>query len=96
MPTYDFRCGACGAPFSLRFKSIAEYAVTAAQCPACDSLAVNRIINRVAISGVSRDYRNLSSNEMLSVLEGGDQRQVETMFSQVTGSENGLPAKKPD
>ena len=80
----------------MRLRSIADYAASTPKCPACASQNVRRIISRVAISGGKRDYRKLSSNEMLSVLESGDKRQVETMFSQVTGSENGLPAKKPD
>ena len=96
MPVYDFRCEQCREPFSLRLRTVADYAASTPQCPACASQNVRRIISRVAISGGKRDYRKLSSNEMLSVLESGDKRQVETMFSQVTGSENGLPAKKPD
>ena len=93
MPIYDFRCDSCGHAFSLRFKSVTDYERVDIVCPACGSAHARRVIKRVAIARAGRDYRKLSSKEMLSVLESGDRNQVETMFSQVTGSKDGLPAK---
>jgi hypothetical protein len=41
------------------------------------------MIKRVTVARPSRNYTNMSSTEMLSVLEGGDSREVGTMFEQV-------------
>ena len=54
--------------------------------PHCQSTDVTRRISRVAIAQPARDLSNLSSNEMLSVLDGGNSREVGKMFQQVADS----------
>ena len=85
MPQYDFRCKACGQRFSLRYKSYAQYDEATPQCPACEASDLARLITAVAIPRSGRDYAKMSSGEMLSVLESGDERQVDDMFKQVQG-----------
>ena len=55
------------------------------KCPECGTTELSRKISSVAIPHSSRDYRNMSSTEMLSVLESGETRQVDEMFKQVGG-----------
>lgn len=86
MPQYDFRCDSCGQPFCLTYKTVAEYARAEPCCPACGAEAVSRVIKRVSIAKVERDYSAMSSHEMLSVLEGGDEKQVGAMYRQVGAS----------
>ncbi len=86
MPQYDFRCKACGRRFGLHFKSVAQYAAASPTCPDCDSLELARVISGVAIPQAQRDYRKMSSNEMLSVLEAGEKQQVDDMFRQVNST----------
>ena len=86
MPEYGFRCKYCGKRFSLQFKTVANYAAARPQCPACDSLELTRIISGVAIPQAQRDYRKMSANEMLSVLEAGEKKQVDDMFRQVNST----------
>jgi hypothetical protein len=45
-----------------------------------------RRIKRVAIAAPSRDLSGLSPNEMLSVLDGGNSREVGKMFQQVAAT----------
>ncbi len=92
MPQYDFRCDSCGRSFSLRFKTYAAYDAAEPRCSACGAGEVSRVINRVSIAKVERDYSGMSANEMLSVLEGGDEKQVDAMFRQVGES---APATQP-
>lgn len=93
MPSYDYRCNQCGRTFVQFYKSFKDYDPAAPQpCPHCQSSAVTRRIRRVAIQKPSRDLSMLSSNEMLSVLDGGNSREVGKMFQQVAesaGSEAG-------
>lgn len=91
MPQYDFRCDSCGGAFSLTFKTYAAYDAAEPRCSACDAKTVSRVINRVSIAKVERDYSGMSANEMLSVLEGGDEKQVDAMFRQVGGSAPAAP-----
>ncbi len=86
MPQYDFRCEICRGRFGLHFKSIADYAKAVPRCPDCDSTELTRVIKSAAIPKSQRDYRKMSSGEMLSVLESGEKRQVEEMFRQVNSS----------
>ncbi len=86
MPQYDFRCDSCGQPFSLSYKTVAEYEKAEPCCPACGAGALSRVIKRVSIAKVERDYSAMSSHEMLSVLEGGDEKQVDAMYRQVGAS----------
>lgn len=83
MPSYDFRCKTCGTRFTLTYKSIADYEAATLTCTNCGSTALARLIQRVAIQKPGRDYTKMSSNEMLSVFESGDSRQVGEMFQQV-------------
>lgn len=95
MPQYDFRCKACGQRFSLRFKSYADYDAATPRCPACESSDLARLIKAVAIPRSGRDYARMSSGEMLSVLESGDERQVDDMFKQVQGRDNAESGPEP-
>ena len=84
MPQYDFRCLDCHTEFSIRYKSISAYADATPQCPECTSTRLDRIIKKVAVSGAqSHDFANMNSNEMLSVLESGDDKAVKALYSQV-------------
>lgn len=97
MPEYDFRCDPCGRRFAVRFKTYAMYDAAALRCPACQSADLSRLISRVAIPKANRDYRTMSSQEMLSVLESGEAGQVNEMFKQVGGSggEGAAPSSAP-
>jgi len=87
MPMYDYRCNHCGRKFALFYKSYKDYeAATVFTCPHCQSSDVTRRISRVAIAQPSRDLSNLSADEMLSVLDGGNPREVGKMFQQVAES----------
>lgn len=83
MPSYDYRCNQCGRTFALFFKSVRDYETAEPRCAHCQSAAVIRRIRRVAIARPSRDMSGFSANEMLSVLEGGNSREIGTMFQQV-------------
>lgn len=86
MPIYDFRCDSCGQRFSLRYKSYAAYDRAQPRCAECGSVDLTRVISRVSIAKAGRDYAGMSANEMLSVLEGGDKRQVDALYRQVGAS----------
>lgn len=92
MPEYDFRCDACAHRFTLRFKTYASYDAAALRCPECQAGELTRLITQVAIPKSGRDYRNMSSREMLSVLESGETRQVDEMFKQVGGGSEAASA----
>ena len=77
-----------GIEFSQGFKTYALVAAAALRCPQCHSVELTRLISQVAIPKANRDYRKLSSREMLSVLESGERRQVEEMFRQVGGDQH--------
>ena len=87
MPDYDFRCDACAHRFTLRFKTYTAYDAAALNCPRCKASQLTRLISQVAIPKSSRDFRNMSSAEMLSVLESGERGQVDEMFKQVGGDQ---------
>ncbi|MDE2818795.1 MAG: zinc ribbon domain-containing protein [Chloroflexota bacterium] len=91
MPQYDFRCDSCGRSFSLSFKTYAAYDAAEPRCAVCGAGEVSRVINRVSIAKVERNYSGMSANEMLSVLEGGDEKQVDAMFRQVGESAPATP-----
>src|SRR5688572_17102413 len=87
MPTYDYRCNHCGRPFALFYKSYKDYEAAEAHiCPHCQSIDTSRRIKRVAIAAPSRDLSTLSANEMLSVMDGGNSREVGKMFQQVAAT----------
>ena len=91
MPQYDFRCESCQLRFSVKCRSYGEYDSAALACPDCESADLSRLITDVAISRSGHDYRKMSSGDMLSVLESGDQQQANEMFRQV-GGERSSPA----
>ncbi len=87
MPVYEYRCNACGRKAALFYKTYKDYdAATASHtqtCPHCGSHQLTRLISRVAIQKPGHDYANMSSGEMLNVLEGGDSREVGRMMQQL-------------
>jgi len=87
MPVYDYRCNVCGRKAALFYKSYKDYDAASANhahtCPHCGSHDLIRLISRVAIQKPSHNYSKMSSNEMLSVLEGGDSREVGRMMHEV-------------
>lgn len=86
MPAYDFRCNACQRRVQLFYKTYNDYDAASQrghQCPHCGSTNLTRVIGRVAVQRPSRDYSKMDSNEMLSVLEGGDMREVGRMMHQL-------------
>ena len=86
MPTYDFRCKSCDARFSIHYKTYADYDAATPHCPECAGQSLHRLISSVTIARPGRDYTRMSSQEMLSVFDSGDSRQVGEMFSQVGGT----------
>lgn len=85
MPSYDYRCKNCGREFTLFYKTYKDYDAATHTCPHCGSVDLSRLIRRVAIQKPSRDFAKMSSDDMLSVLESGNSRQVGEMFRQVAG-----------
>jgi putative FmdB family regulatory protein len=87
MPVYEYRCQTCGSVSAFTYKSVSDYdtARESLVCAACSSDALTRVISRVAISKPGRDYAKMSSDEMLSVFEGGDAREVGRMIHEVGG-----------
>ena len=92
MPQYDYRCKGCHQRFALFYKTYAMYDAAVPRCPNCEGTEVSRLIAQVAVAKPSRDYARMSSNEMLSVLETGDEQQVNTMFEQVGGGHPSMAA----
>ncbi len=97
MPAYDFRCKACGQTLVMFYKNVPAYeearAEDAINCPHCGSHDVERVITDVAIPKQGRSYANLNANEMLSVLESGDERAAAQLFSD-TGADQALSDPK--
>lgn len=89
MPVYDYRCNVCGRKAALFYKSYQAYDTAREQgtltCPNCGAHDLTRLISRVGIAKPTRDFANMSSGEMLNVLEGGNSREVGEMFQQVGG-----------
>jgi putative FmdB family regulatory protein len=83
MPAYDYRCNQCGRSVTLFYKTYKDFDTATHTCPHCNSTELIRLISRVAVARPTRDYANMSSDEMLNVLEGGDSREVGSMFEQV-------------
>jgi putative FmdB family regulatory protein len=86
MPSYDYRCNACGRAVTLFYKSYRDYDAATHTCPYCQSTDLTRVIRRVAIARGTPQYDKMSANQMLSVLEGGDSREIGQMFQQVGAS----------
>lgn len=85
MPAYDFRCQQCGSEFELFYKSYAAYDAATPTCPTCGSVQLDRVIRKVSVQQPERDFSRMNANEMLNVLESGNEKQVEKMFEQVAG-----------
>lgn len=86
MPVYDYRCNSCGQRSALFYKNYRDYdraRTEGLRCPNCGSTEMTRLISRVAVAKPGRNYASMSSDEMLSVLEGGDSREVGKMMQQV-------------
>lgn len=90
MPAYDYRCKGCEYQFTLTYKTYKDYDAAIRECPNCGSVELSRLIKRVAVQSPTRDFTRMSSNDMLSVMESGDSRQVGEMFKQVGGGNEGL------
>lgn len=87
MPSYAFRCKTCGNEFETFFRNYSAYDNATIICPQCESDDLARVINRVNVAGTgTHNYADMSSQEMLSVLESGNSRDVDTMFQQVRGT----------
>ncbi|NWG18186.1 MAG: zinc ribbon domain-containing protein [Chloroflexi bacterium] len=86
MPSYDYRCKPCGRVFTLFYKSYKDYDAASPVCPQCGSSDLTRLIRQVSIARPSPNLANLSSGEMLSVLDGGDSREIGSLFQQVGDS----------
>ena len=83
MHHYDYRCESCSQRFTLSYRTYADFDAAEPICPVCGATELSRLISQVAIPKADRDYNKMSSGEMLSVLESGDEGQVENMFKQV-------------
>ena len=86
MHSYDFRCKNCQHEFTLHYKSYQAYDEATPICPQCEATELSRIIRKVAVQNPTRDFTQMSSQEMLSVFESGDSKQVGQMFDQIGGS----------
>lgn len=85
MPTYDYRCKACGTSFALFYKTYKDYDAAQKTCPNCGAVDLSRLITGVTLAAPTRDYSKMSSGEMLSVLDSGNSKEVGRMFQQVGG-----------
>jgi putative FmdB family regulatory protein len=90
MPVYDYRCNHCGRQAALFYKSYKDYDRATHTCPHCGSTDMTRLISRVAIAKPGKDYANMTSNEMLSVLEGGNTGEVGQMMRDLGQDESAL------
>jgi putative FmdB family regulatory protein len=93
MPAYDFRCNQCENEFSLIYKSIKSYGDATPTCPSCQSTDLKRIIHKINVQAPSRDFTRMNSQDMLSVFESGDSKQVGQMFDQIGGTNPALGAE---
>ncbi|MCB9457944.1 MAG: zinc ribbon domain-containing protein [Anaerolineaceae bacterium] len=83
MPEYDYRCKSCRSEFTLFYKTYADFDAAAPVCPHCGSVEMSRLIRRVTIARPGRDLSKLSAQQMMSVLDGGDSREIGQLFDQV-------------
>jgi putative FmdB family regulatory protein len=93
MHAYDYRCNNCQKRFTLTYKTYTDYDAATPFCPECGSEKLSRLITKIAIKSPSHDYASMEPDNMLSVLESGDSRQVGEMFKQVM---NEAPADDVD
>lgn len=87
MHEYAYRCDACGERFVLRYARYADYDAAEKRCLECGSEELTRILmgagGRMAGPAGERDYAALSAQEMLSVLETGDEREAKRLYEAV-------------
>jgi putative FmdB family regulatory protein len=88
MPTYDYRCEACGKRASI-VQSYEEYGVTSVECPHCGSTELTRLINRVRFAR-SEESRldSLSDPSSWSDFDENDPRSMGRMMRKM-GQEMG-------
>ncbi len=87
MPSYDFRCNACGQALTLFYRSYKAYDEAVPTCPHCGAADLTRVITSVRIARAgSASYADMSAGEMLSVLEKGDAGEVSELHRQVYDS----------
>lgn len=89
MHNYDFRCKDCRTQYSLTVRTYAEHDTLTPICPQCGSSRAAKLISKVAVKATQRDFTGLSSNEMVSVFDSGDSRQVGEMFQQFSDKYGG-------
>lgn len=83
MPSYDYRCKNCGRGFVLHYRTYKDYDAATHTCPHCASTDLTRLISRVSVARPSRNFSDMKPQEMLSVMEGGDSREMGELFRQV-------------
>ncbi len=85
MPSYDFRCNACGRRFVLTYKTYAEYDAARHTCPHCGSSELTRLISRVAIAKSARWGAGSGDDPaFLDELEHNDPRALGRMLREIT------------
>ncbi|MCC6422034.1 MAG: zinc ribbon domain-containing protein [Phycisphaerales bacterium] len=96
MPTYEYKCGACGHQFE-RFQSITAAPIK--KCPECGKLRVKRLLGTGAgliFKGSGfyiTDYRSDSYNKSAKAESGGDQAKTSSdSTSKGTSSDSAKPA----
>lgn len=87
MPAYEYRCNNCQRVTPFFYKTVAAYETgqAAQRCPHCGGADLTRVIHKVNVAKPSKNYAGMSSNEMLSVFENGDPREVGRMIHEVGG-----------
>ncbi len=87
MPNYEYRCKKCKHRFSLSYKTYEDYDKAESTCPQCGSAELSHLITGVILKKPSHDYTTMAPEEMLSVMDSGDSRQMGELFQQVGGEE---------
>lgn len=85
MPFYEYRCNTCEQAVTLFYKSYGDYDQATPTCPHCHSENLTRLISQVAIKRPTalHNYKDMSSQQMLSVMESGDSQAMGELFKQV-------------
>ena len=91
MPTYEYRCNACGRKVTLFYKTYEAYDNATHTCTHCGSTELTRLISRVGfkLSPFSRIMAgDMSDDSALDDLENTDPRTLGRMLREM-GSETG-------